>query len=126
MRIFIAIIISTVLIFSAGLWVNDSLQEASDHLSERIEMVCQDIKSNDWENARDNINKLELRWGDYARWWPIIIDHQEMDNIEFSLARAKEYINEEKRSLALGQLAEIRLMVKHLPEKEKVNLKNIL
>ena len=124
MRIFIAIVITTALIFSAGLWVNNSLQEASDHLSERIEMVCQDIKSNDWENARDNINKLELRWGDYARWWPIIIDHQEMDNIEFSLAGQRIY-KRENRSLALGQLAEIRLMIKHLPEKEKVNLKNI-
>ncbi len=126
MRIFVTIIISMVLIFSAGIWVNNSLQTSSDHLCSQIETITQHIKSEDWEQAKENTAIFASKWREQAKWWPIILDHQEMDNVEFSLAKVKEFVKEEDKTLALGQLAEIKLMIKHLPEKERLNIKNIL
>ena len=56
----------------------------------------------------------------------IILDHQEIDNIEFSLAKIKEYVASRDLPLALGQLSELKLMIEHIPRKEAVNLENIL
>lgn len=44
-------------------------------------------------------------------------DHQEMDNIEFSLARVKEYVTSQDDALSLGQLSELKLMIEHIPRK---------
>jgi hypothetical protein len=49
-----------------------------------------------------------------------------MDNIEFSLAKVKAYVSSHNQALALGQLEELKLMLKHIPEKEALNIKNIL
>jgi len=118
--------ITIAVLIGIGIWTNDSLQAASDILSDQIDLACQDIRSGEWDDAKQKTRQLELKWQDNARWWPVILDHQEMDNIEFSLAKAKEFVADENSALALGQLAEMRLMIKHLPAKEKVNLKNIL
>jgi len=126
MRIFISIVIAGAIIVGAGIWVNDSLQEASDQLSDQINLICKDIKSGDWESAKQNTRDLESKWQHNAGWWPVVLDHQEMDNIEFSLAKAKEFVAEENSTLALSQFAEMKLMIEHLPAKEKINLKNIL
>lgn len=125
MRIFVTIIISMVLIFSAGIWVNNSLQSTSDHLSAHIETVYQEVKNGDWDLAQENAERLESKWHDNTEWWPIILDHQEMDKIEFSLTKVKEFVGQEDQTLSLSQLAEIKLMIEQLPEKEKLNLKNI-
>lgn len=126
MKILITIMITIAALLGLGAWINDSLQGSSDLLSVQIEKVCQDIQKESWDDANQKTRQLEIKWEENARWWPIILDHQEMDNIEFSLAKAKEFVATENRSLALGQLSEMKLMIEHLPAKEKINLKNIL
>lgn len=126
MRIFVSIILVTAVISGAGIWINDSMQDTSNRLSGHIDLVCEYIKSGDWEHAQEKTRDLKAKWQDNAVWWPIVMDHQEMDNIEFSLAKAKEFVAEENSTLALSQFAEMKLMIEHLPAKEKINLKNIL
>ena len=82
-------------------------------------------KGERWDLAQVQSQELESTWAQKAKWWPIFLDHQEMDNIEFSLARIKGYVGCQDNSLSLGQLSELRLMIEHLPCKEAVNLKNI-
>jgi hypothetical protein len=39
----------------------DSLQEASDQLSVKSTLICKDIKSGDWESAKQNTRDLESK-----------------------------------------------------------------
>ncbi len=126
MRLIGTIITVTVLILALGLWSNYSLQASSDEITKQIDIVSSDIKNDQWQPAKDHNQKLQQTWDKKAKWWPIFLDHQEMDNIEFSLARVKEYVASEKKSQSLGQLSELKLMVEHIPEKEALNIENIL
>lgn len=113
-------------LLAGGFWTNHSLQVSTDEISRQIDKVFVEVKADNWQTALRRTNELEQIWDDKARWWPIFLDHQEMDNIDFSMARVKEYVAGQEDTLSMGQLSELKLMVEHIPKKEAVNLKNIL
>lgn len=126
MRLVASIIVLIGLIISGGLWTNHALQISTDHLTRQIQQVNSEIKQDSWKAAGRQTIRLEKMWKKEAKWWPVVLDHQEMDNIDFSLARVKEYVASRNSSLALGQLSEVKIMLEHIPKKEAVTLENIL
>ncbi len=126
MRLLVSLLVILASIVGLSFWTNDSLQSSTEHLSEQIDMVQADIQDEQWETAARQTADIEKYWTKSARWWPVFLDHQEMDNIEFSLSKVKAYVNSRDTALALGQLEELKLMLKHIPEKEALTIKNIL
>jgi len=126
MRLLGSVIVILISVIGAGFWVNHGLQASTNDLIQQIDRVNIQIKENNWQAAIDQTEKLEKCWKQEAKWWPVFLEHQEMDNIEFSMARFKEYVASNNNSLSLGQLSELRLMIEHIPRKEEINLKNIL
>ncbi|KUG02791.1 hypothetical protein ASZ90_019867 [hydrocarbon metagenome] len=126
MRLLVSLMIVLASIVGLSFWINDSLQSSTEHLTQQIDMVIVEIQDGRWERAVRQTADIEKYWTKSARWWPVFLDHQEMDNIEFSLSKVKAYVSSHNDALALGQLEELRLMLKHIPEKEALNIKNIL
>lgn len=126
MRLIITIVIILAILSGGGFWTNYALHTSTHEISRQIDQVSNAIKTEKWQTALQETDKLEEVWKDKSRWWPIFLDHQEMDNIDFSMARVKEYVGGQDDTLSLGQLSELKLMVEHIPNKEAVNLKNIL
>ncbi len=125
MRLLATLAVILALVIGMGAWFNHSLQTSSDDLTGQIKLLSSTIRQQDWETAVKHSEKLEKLWEQKAKWWPVFLDHQEMDNIEFSLARVKEYVTSQDDALSLGQLSELKLMIEHIPRKEAVNLENI-
>jgi hypothetical protein len=125
MRLLVTLTAILSLIIGMAVWFNHSLQETADDLSRQIDGISLAIVQQDWQSAAQQSEQLEREWEEKAQWWPVFLDHQEMDNIEFSLARVKEYAASRNTALSLGQLAELKLMIEHIPRKEAVNLENI-
>ena len=125
MRLLTTLAVILALVIGMGAWFNHSLQTSSDDLTGQIKLLSSTIRQQDWETAVEHSENLEKLWEQKAKWWPVFLDHQEMDNIEFSLARVKEYVTSQDDALSLGQLSELKLMIEHIPRKEAVNLENI-
>ena len=126
MRVLAPLVVMLALLIALGLWTNHSLETTARELAREIDSISAEIEQDRWDKAVKKTIQLEKLWDQKARWWPIFLEHQEMDNIEFSLARVKEYVASQNRSLSQGQLSELKLMIEHIPEKEAVTLKNIL
>ncbi|HZJ85398.1 MAG TPA: DUF4363 family protein [Syntrophomonadaceae bacterium] len=126
MRLLAPITVILIFIIASGIWVNSSLESSTITITKHIAQVNKEIRNDNWEKAVTEIEELEKKWEKEIKWWPILLDHQEIDNIEFSLAKVKEYIINESKPLALGQLSELKAKVEHIPEKEKFILKNVL
>jgi hypothetical protein len=107
-------------------WFNHSLMLTASNLSQQIDMVNSEIRQKNWQAAVQQCEQLEQDWEKKTKWWPIFLDHQEIDNIEFSMARVKEYVATQDKALSLGQLSELKLVIEHIPEKEAINLENIM
>lgn len=126
MRLFGSLLVMVILLVGGGLWINHSLAVAAEELSHNVRQITEEVQKSDWHQANQHVKELEKDWNRIGSWWPVVLDHQEIDNIEFSLAKVKEYIASKNTVLSLGQLSELKLMILHLPEKEEINLKNIL
>lgn len=125
MRLLVVLLIIFAVIVSFGFWTNHMLRESAGEMLQKIEQIEQGLENNQWEQARTGTDELEETWDKKANWWPTVLDHQEIDNIEFSMAKTREYIKTENASLSWGQLSELKLMIGHIPEKESINLKNL-
>lgn len=126
MRLLISLLIIFAAIVTLGFWTNHSLKVSTDELLGNIEQVVQGIENNRWDTANTQTMELENNWDKKASWWPTVLDHQEIDNIEFAMAKVREYVATRDTALSRGELSELRLMLKHIPEKEAIRLRNIL
>jgi len=126
MKLLSALLIIFAAVISLGFWTNHLLQASASELLQNIEQIEQRLERNQWDEANVQTAELEKAWDKKAKWWPTVLDHQEIDNIEFSMAKAKEYVAKKDTALSWGQLTELKLMIKHIPEKEAIRLENIL
>jgi hypothetical protein len=82
--------------------------------------------SGDWGNAKARIASVNSDWKSTSKIWTALIDHIEIDNIDASLSKMEKYISVKDTSMALAEIATLQLFIRHIPEKEAFNLKNIL
>ncbi len=125
MRLLAVLTIIFVAILSFGFWTNHLLQDATDEMVQKITQIEQTLEESQWEQALVKTNELERTWEERTKWWPSFLDHQEIDNIEFTMTKTREYIANENTPLAWAHLAELKLMIKHVPKKESLTIENI-
>lgn len=125
MRFLLILLVVFSMVVSLSFWSNHMLKVSTVKLMKSIDEVVRDIEKGNWEGARQKMTGLEKDWDREAGWWPTLLDHQEMDNIEFAMARVEKYVETRDTALSLGQLSELKLMLRHIPEKEALSVKNI-
>ncbi len=125
MRLLLVLLVIFTAVIGLGFWTNHLLQASTADLVQHIDRIAADVKKDDWDGALAKTRGLERAWKENAGWWPVLLDHQEMDNIEFAMSRVKEYVATRNTALSRGKLSELRLMIKHIPEKEAISIKNI-
>ena len=109
-----------------ALWINHSLSDTADELGVKFTHIEQAVKQNNWANANEQISLAEKSWSKKKKWWAVIIDHQEIDQIEITFTRIRSYIETKNIELSLAELAILRHSIKHIPQKEAVSIENIL
>ncbi len=124
-RIALSILALLVIIIGSSLIGANILSNTSGKLSGNIEKVESSTTSEDWNNALKYLDDIEKDWSKSEGIWSILIDHIEIDNIENSLTRMKKYIEVKDRALALGEIANLKQYVKHIPQKETFNFRNV-
>lgn len=126
MRFYGALLVLLALIVASGFWTSSYLNASAREISGQIDQVTKEIKHDRWGKARQETVALESTWVRESRWWPVFLDHEEMDKIQFSVARVKEYVTNRNYPLSMGQLAELKAMINHIPDLEGVTLENLL
>ena len=125
MRVLAGLFLAFAIIIATGIWTNHTLKKSTEEFLGSIGEIEQSLENNHWEAARERFREMEKSWEKKSKWWQVILDHQEMDNIEFSMARTGAYLEKENIPLTWGQLSELRLIIRHIPEREAFNIQNI-
>ena len=125
MRLLAALLTIFFSVIGLGFWTNNQLQQSADELMMNIDLIYEEVNLGRWESAMRYTGQLEQNWEQKIQWWAVFLDHQEIDYIDFAIAKNKEYVSLHNTPLALGQLAEMKQMIKHIPEKGAINITNI-
>lgn len=120
-------VVAGVLVFFVGLgfYTIDKFHDNAMQMLDEIGRTETAISAARWDEAAAGIDSIKGAWEKHQRWWTVFIDHDEIDNIDTALTRTEQYVKARESALADGELAVLKLMLEHIPEKERVNLKNI-
>lgn len=121
------IIVIIILLLSGGSWTSSRyLQTTTQTLETQLGSIEQSISALQWEAAQKDLSTTQQGWEKNKRWWTVLLDHQDIDNIDISLNRLEEYIKTHDAALSLGEVSALQLQVDHISDTEKLNLRNIL
>lgn len=115
-----------ILMLISGIFTLNSLAKTTKDITHNFDSIYDAINRQDWKSAEKQIAGAEKLWNKHKTWWTVIIDHQEIDNIDMSFAKIGEYIRMHDKALSSGELVVLKQSLKHIPETQTVNLKNIL
>lgn len=125
-KIIVSIILLLTLIIVSSSYTYNTLFTASERLDRHIAEIESNIKAKNWADASKGLSAFENEWSHENKTWEMLLDHFEIDNIDAAFARLSKYIETQDPTLALGEAASLKLMIKHIPEKEKLSINNIL
>jgi len=123
MRIYVAVAVGLLLVLSVSFLTPDRLDASASDLVAGFGELDKAIDQGSWEEASAGIARVSNLWNKHKGWWAMVIDHQEIDQIDMALIRTRQYIDLQDRDASV-ELAVLRRMLEHIPDKEQVNLKN--
>ncbi len=101
------------------------INNQSETMLELLSILEKHIDSENWDKADSAFKNFKDSWDKINPKWSMLIDHYEIDYINMDLGELDAYIKSEDKTNALAKMSSLQLLVKHIPEKEYVNLKNI-
>jgi len=126
MRLYVTIGILVILMLTLGIFTQTSLAKSTDQITANFDQISRAIRDQDWSSAEKQIDRAKARWETDKKWWAMVIVHQEIDNIDGSFAKTTQYIKYRDRALSSGELLILKQFLDHIPQKEKLSLKNVL
>lgn len=125
LRISLLIIIPTIFILGTGIFSQQLLQKDSYKLNANIDKAVKFTDSGNWNGAESSLDAVVKDWNAVKGTWSALIDHQEIDNIDVTLAQLQTLVKAKELPDTLSEAAALKTFIGHIPEKEKIRLKNL-
>ena len=126
MRVILTIIIIVFLMFAGSLSSYNYINSTSKNLVTHLENVEKSVQDQKWNVAQEQMELTQTNWNKTKYWWTILLDHHEIDNIELSSLRLKQYLKAQDSTLSLAELSALEMLFEHIADTEAINLKNVL
>ena len=124
------IILAIILLIVGGdILTRRFLNQKSEELIQSLEDLKEDVimakETKQREQIKKQMNEVEEKWNEISNMWSIIVMHQEIDNIEQALTKAKSNINDGELEDAIPEIETAIFFAEHVKAREELNLKNI-
>lgn len=126
MRTLIILVLILAAFISLSTWGYYHIDNSAQSLTRQITKAEQAIAGNNWSAAQREVSLIIIRWEKTKKIWTLLIDHHEMDNIDTAVARVKEVLATKELAESRAGLAELKMFLQHIPQKEALTLENIL
>lgn len=123
-KLLFAVLVLLIIIFS-GFMIKKYLDTSTGKLLEQITYLELLVNKGEWEKANDAALKLNADWEKTENIWTIFTNHHEIDNISITLKNTVEYIKLKDTTDSIAYLSSLKHYISHIPEMERVAIKNI-
>lgn len=97
----------------------------SETMLSLLDTLEKHIDSENWEQTNSNFKAFKDSWTKVDPKWSMLIDHYEIDYINMNMGELEAFIKNKDKTNSLAKMNSLQLLIKHIPEKEYVNLENI-
>lgn len=108
-----------------GIFVNNILNRTAYSLLNKIYAIQLNIEYDNWDITYNELDKLNKEWSTVEKYWSMLINHEEIDEISTNLKVTTEYILCKDKINSLSSLAALKRYIEHIPELDKLSLENI-
>ena len=126
MRTVIVTIIILVIFIVSAFVLNQYIVTSCKELLDNIKELHVSVEDDRWSDSKKQLVGLNKEWENTKKRWQLFLEHYEMDDIDIVLSRLEQYVKIGDKSSALGETAELRLLINHIKDKEGLKLENIL
>ena len=123
-QIFI-LILSSILVIFGGIWETKHLERSCNFVLSDIEYTKNLLNNNNFEGSKTQMKELDNTWKNVKDVWNIFIPHDEIDDIENSIAMLHSYVDLENKEEALVYINKLNSDLKDVIEKQQINMENI-
>ncbi len=126
--IIIIVIIALIVVGDIGTkrYLNKTVDELLGTLEELKSNVILAKENDSRDKIKEEMKQVDEKWEKTNKIWAVLVMHQEVDNIEQALVRAKSNINDGELETALQEIETAIFFSEHVKEREKLSLYNIL
>jgi len=119
-------IIGFVTIIVVSIWSVKYLQRTSDEMTERIDIIAENVVNENWEMAYKEQQELVKEWAEMREGWLIMLEETQISAIESLLIRTETLLRLQEKEDALVELADLSMTIGEIPIKEKAYWNHIL
>ena len=105
--------------------VQTSIQTSAKNLDHEISRIETQLHQEAWPAARDQLSRLASSWKKIKPLWSVLLIHREIDNIDQALVKTEKALLSKDLSATQIELGSLRHFLKHVPEREALNLVNV-
>ncbi len=101
------------------------LAETGAELSDLLEATTAAVTDGRWSEANRLAEELQSLWERTKNGWGFFTEHEEIDDINGTLARLTGYVAEKDAPSCRAEAEAALRLFRHVPEKEILNLANL-
>ena len=122
------IISAAIMIVLIGSWlIFDSYSEEQlADFSSILEEIIPAVEAGDWDESLSMISDFSDRWHEYRKKALLFLETEEVNEIDYCLAKSEKYIKAEDVSNSSGELNSLAEQIIFMYEKQDINAANIL
>ncbi len=121
----ISILSIVVLITSWSIFVNYSDKNIHKLMNAIEDDILISVYAEDWDKAEDQLNDLSKKWHKQKKVYSFFFNTMDINDADFSIARAKNYIYAKDVPLASGELNCVKEQLGFLHLNELITLDNV-
>jgi hypothetical protein len=109
-----------------GVWSAHKINSEAQSLLVLTDHIRQSLDVRDYPEAQRHCGLLLDQWNGYHRYWTLLISHQEMDHIFESMSKLNQFLRFGDEVDSWAELDTLVHFIKHIPEKESLNIQNLV
>ena len=104
-------------------YTRQNIQDISTALEKlEEELIVQEIN---WNNAKSHYYDINKKWKDVKNIMSYFIEHDELEKVETNLVGLNSFIDMRDEKEAVAELNRAIFVLKHIEDKNNLNLRNI-
>ncbi len=126
MRVIYSMIIVFILMIAGSFSSYNYINSTTKNIVTHLENLEESIQNKKWNVAQEQMELTQSAWNKTKYWWTILLDHHEIDNIDLSTQRLKQYLKSQDTTLSLAEVSALELLFEHIADTETLTIRNVL
>ncbi|NLO98195.1 MAG: DUF4363 family protein [Peptococcaceae bacterium] len=125
MRATVIIVLGFIILFGCSTAVSYKVNTTAVIIDEGLKQAVPFIETDQWDKASQIINNNYQNWLKAKQFWALFINHNTLNNVEISFQKLNQLILHREKSFSLAELEALRILIRDIPETERLKLINI-